>query len=190
MAAGQLFFDGISRAALVVMGSDETTGRTPVFKAQSYRTPGPRIDLEAFHDQRLTEVLRVIGVGERAGPPELALTLLALELYRDGAVAQFHLVQRDIGGVPRDAFGLPRFTVEAADDRGTAYTDRPHGGSGGGTDATGVVWRMAVALAPAVPADARELRLRIAEVVWSTLSGSEMVDSQRTPGPWEFRIRL
>jgi len=190
MAAGQLFFDGISRAALVVMGSDETSGRTPVFKAKSYARPGRRIDREAFQKQRLTDVLRVIGVGERAGSSGIALTLLAVELYRDGAVAQFHLVQHGVTGGPGDAFGLPRFEVQATDDRGTAYKERPYGGSGGGTDGGGVVWRMASAFAPAVPEGARELRLRVAEVVWSTLSGSEMVDSQRTAGPWEFRIRL
>src|SRR5437867_2576157 len=113
-----------------------------------------------------------------------------VELYRDGAVAQFHLVQHGVTGGPGDAFGLPRFEVQATDDRGTAYKERPYGGSGGGTDGGGVVWRMASAFAPAVPEGARELRLRVAEVVWSTLSGSEMVDSQRTAGLWEFRIRL
>jgi hypothetical protein len=49
---------------------------------------------------------------------------------------------------------------------------------------------MAVALAPAVPAQARELRLRIEEISWSTLAAGELRKTGTSPGPWEFAVGL
>jgi hypothetical protein len=143
----------------------------------------------AFRDQRLEEVVRVTGVGERREKDGVALTLLSVELYRDGVVAQFHIVQRRQAGAA-GAFGLPQLAVAASDDRGTVYRERPYGGSGGGPDHGTVNWRMASAFAPAAPEDARMLVLRVDEVVWSTASGTELVESERTAGPWEFVVPL
>jgi len=142
-----------------------------------------------FRDQRLEDVVRVTGVGERREKGHVALTLLSVELYRDGVIAQFHLVQRRHPRAP-GAFGLPRFAVTASDDRGTVYKERPYGGTGGGSDRDTVNWRMASAFAPAAPDAARMLTLRVDEILWSMASGTELVESERTAGPWEFVVQL
>ena len=146
--------------------------------------------MEAFKDQRLEEIVRVIGVGERRVGGDLALTLLSVEIYRDGFVAQFHLV----GGRPTEGAsgmpGFPQFTAAASDDRGTIYRERPYGGSGGGNSPGRVSWRMASAFAPALGEGARALTLRVGEVAWSTIAEGEMRASHTTAGPWEFVVGL
>ena len=66
----------------------------------------------AFRDQRLEEVVQVTGVGDRREKGHVALTLLSVELYRDGVIAQFHIVQRRQAGAA-GAFGLPQLAVAA-----------------------------------------------------------------------------
>lgn len=150
--------------------------------------PRRAIDHEAFRDQRLTDLRRVIAVADTREEGPLRLTLLSLELYADGVVAQFLVVQEREPAEHRH--GLPDLTATARDDLGTLYNDRPYGGSGSVTPAGSAQWRMAHAFSPAVPSAAKELLIRVDGVAWLEHSDNALVETSRTGGPWEYTVKL
>ena len=170
---------------------EASPGPAPTVRAAqgvTFRWPGPQ-DMSAFRDQQLADVRRVLAIGETKGIGDAALTLLSVELYADGAVAQLLLVDRtsgEPGVVP-----TPRLVVKLSDDRGTDYASRQHSGSGGGRRGA-VQWRMAHAFAPAVPEGARALKLSIERVTWLAPGDTppELVETAQTDGPWEWDIAL
>ena len=151
--------------------------------------PRKSVDPEAFRDQRLTDVARVIAVNESREIGPIHLTLLSLELYADGAVAQFLVVQQ-LGRADAHGYGMPDFRATAIDDAGTTYQDRPYGGSGSATRSGVAHWRIAHAFAPAVPSTATEILIRIPDLAWLEHKDDSLVEADRTLGPWEYAIRL
>ncbi|MEK7284339.1 MAG: hypothetical protein AAB114_00590, partial [Chloroflexota bacterium] len=81
-------------------------------------------------DAELRELVRVLAVGQTRDVRGTKLTLLSVERYDDGFVAQFWL-RREASGAG-GTMTMPDFLPVAIDDRGGRYVAWPHGGSGGG----------------------------------------------------------
>ena len=159
------------------------------WKATSARISHTYTNHEAFRDQTLTEVMRVIAVNHARENGPLRITLLALELYADGVVAQFLVVQQR-GPIEAKRYGMPDFRAVAHDDAGTTYHDRSYGGSGSASRSGVAYWRMSHAFAPPVPTTAREIVIRIEDLAWREHKDGEMVETSRIAGPWEYAVRL
>jgi hypothetical protein len=123
------------------------------------------LSLEALDAFRGDNLQRVV-----VGPPERrqGLRVLAVELYGDGALVRWQLVRAgpDYGGElreladevePVDSPLSPNFEVR--DDLGTGYAVRGGGSKGQDTDSGDYVAFGTAELTPAVPPDARLLRL-------------------------------
>jgi ClpA/ClpB-like protein len=144
-----------------------------------------------FKDQQLTEIRRVIAVGQVRTVGDASLTLLSFEIYADGAVAQFLVAQRRPLGAAPNAFGIPDFAPKLTDDQGTEYAARPWGGSGGTGGPGGMVhWRMAQAFAPALPDAAQKLKLTADAVAWRGPGPDpqQLIETSRVSGSWEWEI--
>ena len=107
------------------------------------------------------------------------ITLIGLEFYADGFLADFRVLPR--GGRLRD----PRLLVRCRDDRGgryRAWRERSNGG-GAGDGAGDGRWLIAYGFAPAPGPSARELRLEVAKV--RSRDATTML-----PGSWTFTVGL
>jgi hypothetical protein len=83
---------------------------------------------------------RVIGVTQTAGQGETEVTLVSLELYAAGFIANFRLrgkpPNQPITG-PFDGIFRPNYYPEASDDLGNVYYGSPRGGGGGSHESGG-----------------------------------------------------
>jgi len=106
---------------------------------------------------------------------EITVALTTLERYRDGARLRF-LIQAPEA---RKRKQMQVIGLEVTDDRGRSYTtallDENHDGS-----------RLdgAFAIGPGIPADARELSVRIAAI------GDPKKESEAAQGPWAFDVQI
>ncbi|MDE3097123.1 MAG: hypothetical protein KGK07_14135 [Chloroflexota bacterium] len=170
--------------------SDPTSRSWRVVKTDARTLSGPREDMSRFHEQQLTDVLRVIAVGETRTVGEAAVTLLSLELYADGAVAQFLIAwPRSRDATP--AVPMPRLALKLGDDRGTDYASRSYGGSGGGGRPGGTFqWRTAYAFTPAIPAGASALTLTVERLAWlgPGEDKTQLVETKATAGHWDWTL--
>lgn len=159
------------------------------WKASATRVPRGRVSHEAFREQRLIDVTRVIAVADTRVEGPVRLTLLSLEVYRDGVVAQFLVVQ-EFEPAEGHRHGVPDLAATARDDVGTTYNDRPYGGSGAVAPAGIAQWRMAHAFSPAAPTPATEFRIRVEGVAWLEHIDEKLVETSRFRGPWEYAVKL
>ncbi len=161
------------------------------WRASGGRIPGGPQDMSAFRPQQLSEIVRVVPVGERRSVGNATLTLLSVELYTEGTIAQFLVAQRlpavRLPGIPN----MSQFAVALTDDAGNNYASRPYGGSGG-SDGPSIQWRTTFAFAPAVSERVRQLKFRIESVTWlgAPDPSGQLTESFRALGPWEFVIGL
>ncbi len=184
----------IRQEVIAKLGGQETIGawRGSVVRGPARRSSESPEDAAAFREQQLTEVRRVIAVGQTRAVGDAALTLLSFEIYADGAVAQFLVAQRRPPDAPPDSFGMPSFRPALSDGR-TQYASRSYGGSGGaGRPGEMVHWRMAQAFAPAVPEDVRSLKVSVQTIAWlgAAPTPTELVETSHLTGPWEWEIEL
>ena len=170
--------------------ADEAKARQPVWKGRSFRAPGRHLDLEAFREQCLEEVVRVTGVGERREKGHVALTLLSVESSTGTVSSRSSTSFSDGRPGPRGRSACRGSPSRRATTAGPSTRSGRTGAPGGGSDRDTVNWRMASAFAPAAPDAARMLTLGVDEVLWSMASGTELVESERTAGPWEFVVPL
>lgn len=144
-------------------------------------------------EQELVDLLRVVPVAARQSHGDAHVTLICVELYRDGLVADFLIVHRRPANSGPSDFGMPQFRAVMADDVGTDYAALPGGGYGGGNPrGTFANWRTSFRFAPAVPDGTHTLHLAIDSVAWLHPSQKlgELEETIRTPGPWEFKVEL
>lgn len=139
-------------------------------------------------DAELRALVRVLAVGQTRDVRGTKLTLLSVERYDDGFVAQFGL-RREAS----DAAGtitMPDLLPEATDDRGGRYVAWPHGGSGGGHPSR-MTWRCAFRFAPALDAAAAELRIEVPEIgLVRPDPAGEVSEEEVVAGPWSFAVPL
>ena len=132
---------------------------------------------------------RSIGVVQTVRHGETEVTLVSLELYEAGFVANFIL--RDLGrGSSVDAaltdselFRAAMFDAKAADDQGNVYSGFP--GRGGGRAGQ---WRQAQHFTPAVAASQGKVHVSIDQIQWIAQGASAR--SSTETGPWEFDVPL
>ena len=148
------------------------------------RPPGPDIERQALQ--------RVIGVGQNiqlgeAGETEV--TLVSLELFEGGFIANFRLRGWGPGTNPHadlrqpGFIRSPEFYVEAIDDQDNKYQAFP--GSGGGGRAH---WRKSHRFSPELATAEGELHVTIEEIQWSPHGGG--VRTLIETGPWQFDVPL
>ena len=123
----------------------------------------------------LTELQRVIPIAASQTRQELTITLLSLECYAEGLLLRGRFTPKygQIG--PGNVF-LFHPIIEARDDAGTAYRCWPKG-----RDRE----RFSSVLAPALPPEARELRLEVTEARWTFFQQQRHL---RDVGPWSFTV--
>jgi len=143
-------------------------------------------------DATLRDLLDVLGVGQSVQVGQGTLTVLSLERYADGFVAQFRVLQTYEPPRTFVDLGFPDLVCQAGDDHGGSYTPWPHGGSGGGGGRGLLHWRIAYRYAPALDSAARELRLTIRELRWMGHigSGQPPTSTDVVTGPWTFVVPL
>src|SRR6266516_5490243 len=100
-------------------------------------------------DTTLRELIDVLAIGQSEQVDSATLTLLSVERYRDGFLAQFRLLQEYTQPEDPTSRSFPELVCEASDEHGGRYTVWPNGGSGGG--GRGLLhWRLAYRYAPAL----------------------------------------
>lgn len=168
-----------------VVGEPEATPRRrSSFLMQSAR----RRPEERGADAELRELVRVLAVGQTRDVRGTKLTLLSVERYDDGFVAQFW-VRREMSD-PTWTVAAPDFLPVAIDDRGGRYVAWPHGGSGGGHPSR-MTWRYAFRFAPALDAAAAELRLEVPEIgLVRPDPARDLSEEEVVAGPWSFAVPL
>ncbi len=131
----------------------------------------------------LSQLLRVLPVGQSDERGDIRIGLLSLEIYRDGIVAhtavelahgEFGLAKNTLRGVELD--------LAVSDDTGTRYRVWP--GGGGGSERS---WRCDYLAEPTVPERATALDLHVKSV---RVGQTPPLAAREWQGPWEFRIAV
>jgi hypothetical protein len=130
-----------------------------------------------------------VGVSQRAGAT--TLTLLSLERYGDGFLVQFRVLREATLRQEVPAGAAPEMRPAAADDRGGRYAPTPEVANRAARR-TLEQWRLAYRYQPALPPDARELRLDVPRIEWSArdLTRGRLVTGPPESGPWTFAVPL
>lgn len=130
----------------------------------------------------LGDLRGVIPIGQTQVVGSIELSLLALELYEHGFVVTSR-VRADRGA----ARAFPEVVLEAEDDQGGSYRERPHGGSGDEHE-----FRAAHRFDRPLDATTRHLNITAPEVRWRTFSVDQPHPAEvpPTPGPWRFTVSL
>lgn len=136
------------------------------------------------------ELLRVIPIAQQQTRDGTTIELLSLECYDDGCILQARIRLVDPLPMTPEQHSHPHImNFTASDDQGTRYQDYAKGGSGNQWE-----WRFTHAFAPALPPDARELRLELPELHWWRFNHDAPETKNRQmeaqAGPWSFRIPL
>ena len=147
-------------------------------------------------DCALRELVEVVAVGETVRVGDTTVSLLSLERYDDGFVAQFRLLHEYGRGDGDDdlavlSTAMPELRVSATDDQGHRYDVWPHGGGGGGGRGL-LSWRYAFRFAPAVPPAARAVTLAVEAIEWRRMDPEtrRLVPASEVVGPWTFTVGL
>jgi hypothetical protein len=133
------------------------------------------------------DLIGVVGVGQTEEVGGLALTLLSLELYREGSIALFRLL-RARGRFERE-YPHPNLRLEVAPDGPVPYSIWPMGGGGSG-GMHEIQYRLSYAIVPAPTSDASEIVVTVREIEWERWKqdGREIVSVDT--GPWRYAVRL
>jgi hypothetical protein len=147
-----------------------------VLESGESNLPNPIRAMERVQRVDHGPLVRVVGGGDTAEAAAVLVELIALEIRSTGAIAHFTTA------IAPPAMMTASFAdVVVEDDRGTAYEAAGTGGNGSPDR-----MRYEVRFAPAPPADATELRIRIIAFTDPfPMSGLRSVD-----GPWELRLSL
>lgn len=143
----------------------------------------------------LRELVRVVGIGQSQEHNGLLVSLLSLEVYKDGCLLLV-LMQSHPAAFPPSG-QMPEFTdfpVLVSDDRGGQYTVHPS--LGGQLQEPGyrevrASWLWTSPLNPA----ARTVRIEIPAVVWQLrimddTRQMQMVPGDHMQGPWVFTFEV
>lgn len=144
-------------------------------------------------DTELRELVDVLPVGMSHRMGDETVTLLSVQRYRDGSLAQLRVLSEYAppATLQERASLMPELHLAVADDRGGSYTPWSHGGSGGGGRGT-LQWRYAFRFAPALAPEAGELQLAVERVEWHrhVPGRPETVIERAQVGPWAFTVAL
>ena len=148
------------------------------------RTPRPDIDKEAL--QRVIAVAQKIQLGDTG---ETEVSLVCLELFESGFIANFRLRGWGPGSNPQDdpdqpnVNRAPEFYVEAVDDHSNKYQGSPGGGGGGSAH-----HRNNHRFTPGLTTADGQLHFTIEEILWTSHRAGvrQMIET----GPWKFDVSL
>ena len=129
------------------------------------------------------ELVSVVGVGATETVNGGAITLLALERYREADIVTFRFARRRKG---RD-FHFPELDVgvTAADDVTRRVWAMGAAGGGGGDE---LIFRHAYAFAPPM-GQAREVVIEVRKIDWMSHSRAGRDVASSDIGPWRFTVR-
>ncbi len=134
----------------------------------------------------LSELRRVVAVGQTEVRGGTSVTLFSLEVYGDGFQASLLVARRADPASGRRSTGVPEMVLEVADSAGRRYDAWPAGGGSHGAWA----FRFAYRFAPALDPSATELRLRVTAIHWHGIGEDEPPLLEVEPGPWTFTVPL
>jgi len=161
-----------------------------VGEPRSSRAPGvrrpPRKDIDQEALQRVIAVAQKVQHGDTG---ESESTLVSLELFESGFIANFRLRGWGPGTNPHDDpgqpsfFRAPNYNVGAFDDHGIIYQGTPGGGGGGSAH-----WRNHHRFTPGLAMADGQIHFAIEEILWTPhrAGGRTMVET----GPWQFDVSL
>ena len=133
----------------------------------------------------LNTLVRALPVGTSQVHAGWTLTLIAVELWDNGFVANFRLHRAGCKGELN-----PTLALAARDDCGCRYRARLGASSGGG-DADSYQWHLSYIFAPALDPAARELRVDAAlHLMDDEAPPRPAVEARTEPGPWSFTVGL
>ena len=170
-------------------------GLVAAFAVQQYVLPGIAANLpfgnappapavatgpSQFTAVQLDRVAAVNLAQEKGG---VTVRLNSLELYQDGFALTYAVLSGRAGVSPAT---LEPEGFQVADDRGTAYTISPLGSS---ASLSAGFTSGVVSFTPAPPADVRQLRVAVPNVI---AVGLRLREGQPrvTSGPWEFAVTV
>jgi hypothetical protein len=143
----------------------------------------------------LRELVRVVGIGQSQEHNGLLISLLSLEVYKDGCLL-LCLMQSHPAEFPPSGH-MPEFAdfpVLVSDDRGGQYTVHPS--LGGQLQEPGYrEVRAAWLWTSPLDSEARTVRIEIPAVVWQlrTMDDTrqmQMVPGDHVQGPWVFTLAV
>ncbi len=148
------------------------------------RPPRPDIDKEVL--QRVIAVAQKVQLGDTG---ETEVTLVCLELFESGFIANFRLRGWGPGSNPQDDPDQPNinrapdYYVEAVDDHGNKYQGRSGGGGGGNAH-----HRNNHRFTPGLTTADGQLHFTIEEILWTSHRAGvrQMIET----GPWQFDVSL
>ncbi len=168
----------------------DTMGAIVVGEHRPPRSPGvrrpPSQDVEGQSLQGVIAVGQKIQLGDTG---ETEFTLVSLELFESGFVANFRLRGWGPGTNPHadlrqpGFIRSPEFYVEAVDDQGNKYQGLPGNGGGGGAH-----WRKSHRFTPELATTDGQLHVTIEEIQWSPHGAG--VRTLIETGPWQFDVSL
>jgi hypothetical protein len=141
--------------------------------------PSPRMSL---HD-----VVDVLPIGRSEQLGSTTLTLLSIERYVDGFVAQFQLLQEGTPSQDSARLRSPDLVCEATDDRGASYLPRRSARSRWTRPGFGQ-WRLAYQFAPALSPPSQALRLVV--TVRELTTPGPTANAERGAARWMFVVPL
>lgn len=152
------------------------------------------------HRPLLSDLLRVIGIGQTQEYAGLRLSLLALEVYADGCILIVLLQRTQPVQAPDDEDYQRRFpilgqvAVTMTDDCGGEYTGAM---AERGSSSQPGFWkgRGQFSCTPTLDPAAQELRIDIPTVTWQYMEEIEQGEMRYVPGetiygPWSFTIQI
>jgi hypothetical protein len=133
------------------------------------------------------ELIDVIGVGKTETVSGVALTLLALERYREGDIVTFRLTAKR--GLHRE-FPSPELFIAVGPAASTSTARFSMMGGGGGGSGNDLTFRYSYGLSPGMPDDAIDWVVEVAKIEWvRPYHSPERKVASVDVGPWRFTIR-
>ena len=129
------------------------------------------------------ELVGVVGVGATETVNGEAITLLALERYREADIVTFRFARPRRG---RHEFHFPELDIGVTGGDDVARRVWAMGGGGGGGDE--LIFRHAYAFAPPTP-EAREVVIEVRKIDWMKHSERGRGVGSTDVGPWRFTIK-
>lgn len=129
----------------------------------------------------MSELTRVVAIGQSQTVGATEITLLSLEIYDAGAILNGRIRRRPAS----EEFRFPRPTIALTDEQGTSYAVWPGGGYGNSHDQ-----HLSWSFSP--PPRAPSLRVEIPELQWQAVdrASNRLVPGPAETGPWAFAIPI
>lgn len=162
-----------------LFGSRRATHQFARLGSRGHASPPPLRPVEPH------ELLTVIGAADSETAGEVTLTLLSVELYREGWIALFRLLRKR-GRFERE-FPTPFLSLTVLPQQDVPYSISMRYASGGGMPE--LEYRQAYSIVPAPPRDAGTVTIEVHEISWERWGAGTRTVQWVDKGPWRFEMQ-